>query len=446
MNKTYNNDRPLSQIIIFRAWIPLAIMWILMAVEQPLINGFIARMPQAKLELAAFGITFAIALFIESPVIQLLAAATALSDSRKNYEKLLQFMHIMAVAATLFQIILVIPGVFRFFSVQIMGIPPELTVSTRNTLLFMMPWAAAVGYRRLWQGVLIRYGRNNCIPVTMTVRITVSVICLITGYRTGLLSGAVLGGFSLSAGVMAGAFSAWLYVRNIPEEMPESSENEDDLLTWGKLLRFYIPLGLTNFINLGIRPLLNMGLARGYLPLESLALWPVLLAYLFMFTSFSLSTQEVVISLLEGPESFKGLRKFIQGIAAILGIVYAVVIFSPVWKIWFMDIGSLPEDLMSLVPLNLLLLFPVIVISPFTSWFRGRLVYERKTIPITHGVGINAAVILTVLTLVIMLTDIPAVTGASMAFSLAFIAEISYLFHISSSLTIGTVNDYGTAV
>ncbi|MGC9311827.1 MAG: hypothetical protein ACP5IA_03970, partial [Sediminispirochaetaceae bacterium] len=83
------------RILIF--WIPLAAMWLFMSVEQPGINAVIARLADPKINLAAYGITISLSLIIESPIIQMLTAATALSDSRHNYRKLLTFMHVMAV-------------------------------------------------------------------------------------------------------------------------------------------------------------------------------------------------------------------------------------------------------------------------------------------------------------------------------------------------------------
>jgi len=82
-------------------WFPLALMWIVMAVEQPLITSFIARLADPTRELAAFGYAFAIALLIEGPVVQMLSAGTAISHSYRSYKTILTLMHILAVGCTL---------------------------------------------------------------------------------------------------------------------------------------------------------------------------------------------------------------------------------------------------------------------------------------------------------------------------------------------------------
>lgn len=64
-----NNTSRVTLTRIFLLWFPLAVMWIFMAVEQPGVNAVIARLPQAKEHLAAYGVTFSFALIIESPKI-----------------------------------------------------------------------------------------------------------------------------------------------------------------------------------------------------------------------------------------------------------------------------------------------------------------------------------------------------------------------------------------
>ena len=50
----------MTQRKIARFWLPLAAMWILMALEQPLLSAVIARLPAAALNLAAYGLTFSV--------------------------------------------------------------------------------------------------------------------------------------------------------------------------------------------------------------------------------------------------------------------------------------------------------------------------------------------------------------------------------------------------
>ncbi|MEE4215220.1 MAG: MATE family efflux transporter, partial [Bacteroidales bacterium] len=141
---------------IFLFWSPLALTWLMMAAEQPFLVSVIARLPDPKYNLAAFGIAFSFALIIEAPVIMLMSASTALVGSSHSYRKLKRFTDILNVSVTLVQLILLLPPVFNFIVMDLMGVPENVARLTHISLLLLLPWAASIGYRRFYQGILIR--------------------------------------------------------------------------------------------------------------------------------------------------------------------------------------------------------------------------------------------------------------------------------------------------
>lgn len=414
---------------IFFTWLPLAAMWVIMAVEQPLIAAFVARMGDSVVQLAAFGVTFSLALFIEGPVVQMLAAGTALADSRENYRRIMTVMHVIGWSATFVHVLLCLPGIFIPFARGVLGIPEELIVPARLAFLSMIPWTVAVGYRRLWQGVLIRYGRTKVVPVTMVARILVSVLTLIWGYYTRALPGAVLGGLALSLGVIAGAVVAWIYAAPVIRNMPSVTKKSrvPALMSWYSMILFYLPLALTNFLNLGARPVMQMGLARGPMPMESLAIWPVSMGYLFLYTSLSLSSQEVVIARLDGPDSRRSLLRFNTILSVVLAVIYLLVLLTPLWSLWFSGVSGLSDMLTALSHSPLILAFPVIPLSAFISLFRGALVKQRRTAEVTVGIAVNVTILLTTLFIGVTVIPVPAISTVSAAYALAFIAEFLFL-------------------
>ncbi|MGB2983166.1 MAG: hypothetical protein WBC63_04810, partial [Candidatus Bipolaricaulia bacterium] len=73
---------------VVRTWWPLAASWMLMALEGPAINVVVARLANPKIHLATYGsLVFPLALFIEAPIIMLLAASTALCKDWAAYQK-----------------------------------------------------------------------------------------------------------------------------------------------------------------------------------------------------------------------------------------------------------------------------------------------------------------------------------------------------------------------
>jgi hypothetical protein len=170
-----------------------------------------------------------------------------------------------------------------------------------------------------------------------------------------------------------------------------------EVVSWKGLLLFYIPLALTSFIVLAIRPVITAGLARAPQPLDSLAVWPVIHSFLFLFTSIALSYQEVIVALLRGEEDYAHLRRFTWIVSfALPALFYLVQLFS-LDIVWFEYVVSLPQELMRFIREPLLILPLVPFFMTQVMWFRGLQVKRRLTLNITKGVSVNAVVLSIVL-------------------------------------------------
>ena len=194
------------EVVFF--WLPLGVMWVMMAFEQPALSAAIARLPEPQVNLAAFGVVFAIALVAESPIIQMLAAATALADNKHNYRLLLTFMHIMATLLTIVHLAVALTPAFDFIVKGLLDVPENVAEASRLPFLVMAPFSAAVGYRRLWQGTLIRNGKTWIVPLSMVTRLAVLVGVLAIGASRFNLSGALLASVALTAAVIVAAVAA----------------------------------------------------------------------------------------------------------------------------------------------------------------------------------------------------------------------------------------------
>lgn len=417
----------LTQRYIFRFWLPLAIMWIMMAIEQPVLAGAIARMAEPKLQLAAFGVTFSLALLIESPVIMLLVAATALAKGRQSYYQLLRFTTIMVVAITILHLIVSLTPLFGILVGGVIGAPPELVEPARLSFLLLTPWTAAIAYRRLWQGVMIRFGLTDQVGLTTVMRLIASGTVVIIGLLWGDLPGATLAGLALSVGVIAGALSAWFWARPILHGPLSKLEPPADQISLRALLDFYIPLALTNMINFIGRPLLTFGLSRALLPLDSLALWPVLMSLAFILRSVGFAYQEVVVALLDDGSSYAVLRRFAFIAAVIASGILLAIALTPLNDIWYGLISSLPPDLVDLSRLPTLLIALSPGVAFIIAWQRGVLVNIKHTRPITVAVAINVGVLALVMWLGMQYAAVPGIAIAALAFMLSMLAEMTFL-------------------
>ncbi len=75
-----------------RFYSPLAISWLFMGLEGPICEGVINRLRQPEINAAAWPILMAIAIWIESPVIDLLSTSTTLAKDHQRYELISRFV------------------------------------------------------------------------------------------------------------------------------------------------------------------------------------------------------------------------------------------------------------------------------------------------------------------------------------------------------------------
>ena len=198
----------LRQRDILKFWLPLASTWLMMAFEGPFLAALIARLPDPRYNLAAHGVAFAVAIIIEAPVIMMLGASTALVDGRISFLRLRRFTSVLNVLTTLGMILLVATPAFDVVFQGWIGLDDRIAGLTRGALLILLPWPAAIGYRRFHQGLLIRSGSTRLVAYGTAIRLASMTATGLVLFFIGDLPGAWLGACALSIGVLAEAIVA----------------------------------------------------------------------------------------------------------------------------------------------------------------------------------------------------------------------------------------------
>ncbi|MEM9462419.1 MAG: hypothetical protein AAGF11_50185 [Myxococcota bacterium] len=362
----------------------------MMGIEQPLTGAVVARLPDAPVQLAAYGsVVFPVALVIEAPVIMLLAASTELSRDRAAYRSLRRVAHGLGLGLTLLHLLLVATPAFDWLAGQVLEVPPVVRGPARLGLWIMLPWTWAIASRRLAQGVLIRHGHARAVGWGTGLRLVLSVSVLAVGSTLGNVSGVVVATTALSVGVVAEAIYASLRVQAVVRTMAGSSPDRPvlrGLVFW----RFYVPLAVTPLITLVILPVGTAAVSRMPDALASLAVWPTLNAVVFVLQAFGLAFNEVVVALLDEPGARRALRRFAGGLVLVTTAVLALLSLRPLADVWFRDVVGLSPTLSDMGAATLWLALPIPGARVLQSWFQGLLVHARRTRGITEAVVVFA--------------------------------------------------------
>jgi progressive ankylosis protein len=403
---------------IFRLWSPLLATWLMMAIEGPFLAAVIARLPGARIGLAAYGVAYAFGLVAESPIIMLMSAATALARDALAYRRLRLFSQCLNAGITLALLLLVLPPVFAVVGEGLIGLTPEVASQTHLALLLLLPWPAAIGFRRFYQGVLIRHRRTRRVAAATVFRVLAMSLTALALATLSRLPGACVGTLALSAGVSAEALmTRYLARQAVAATLATAPDDAAAVPGYGAIGRFYLPLALTPFISLSVQPLVTFFLGRGRAPVESLAVMPVLYALTFLFRAVGLSYQEVALALLG---KHPGAYRTVRNVAWLLGggvlLVLALIAFTPLAGLWFGTVSGLSAALSAFAtrPLQILCLLPPLTV--LLSFQRAVLMAAGTTTPISLATGLEALAIFALLGGLILQGSLAGIVAAACAY------------------------------
>ncbi len=418
----------LSQIKILKFWMPLAATWLMMSVEGPYLAALIARLAEPEYNLAAYGIAYSLALIIESPIIMMMSASTALVKDYSAFKQLKKFNYTLCLILTGVMLIFVLPPVFYFVTETLIRLPGKVSHLCHLAVIILIPWPGAIGYRRFYQGILIRNNSTRLVAYGTIIRLLSMSLTAFVLFSFTSLPGVVVGASALSTAVICEAVSSKIMSIKILARLKAESSGSPDNLSQREIFKFYYPLAVTSLLTLGIQPFVTFFIGQSRMAIESFAVMPVVTSFVFIFRALGLSYQEVVITLIgDNYNGLQELRRFAIKLAASAAGILMIIAFTPLSEIWLRDISGLSETLtnFALLPLMIMSFFPALTV--IISFQRAVLVKAGNTRQITYGTAVEFLGIFIVIALCIKLFSLVGAAAAVIAFVIGRIAACIYL-------------------
>lgn len=428
------NKRPalakgeISTGLILRTWYPLALSWMVMSMEGVVSSAFLARMPQPEINLAAYGgVSFAIAFVLSSPISMMLSASTALSRTYQAYARLRRFMMWLGLALTVLYLIVAFSPIYYWVAEVLIGAPPEIIEPGRLGLMILLPFPWLVGFRRLQQGVMIRFGQSGGVTACTVSRLLTESVLMLIGFLDGRLPGVVVATGAQTAGMIMETIYASLRVRSIVQNELMTAPPAEEL-TWGDLLRFYLPLSLTTIISFSFQFINSAGMSRMPLPLESLAVYPVASGLSWLLQSFGVAWNEVVVALVDRRRSLAKLRRFT--VLLFIGSLLITLLFlvTPLSMWWFTRVSSLSPELARMANTALWWLLPSSGLVVLQCWFQGLILHGRRTRGLSESIVVSLVVEVGLLAGGVAWGRFTGLYVAAFVFQVAYSAQILWLY------------------
>jgi hypothetical protein len=423
---------------ILAFWLPLAATWLMMAVEGPYVAAIIARLADPTVNLAAYGVAFSFAFIAEAPVIMVMTASNTLVGDRDSFLKLRRFVYALNTILSGGVAVAIIPPLFRFATDRLIGLPPDVARLTHIATALLVLWPAAIGYRRFYQGILVRHHMPRRVAYGTVVRLLSMSVSAVALALVAPIPGACIGSLALLTGVIAEAVASRWMARHVVHELLHPvpfalslSKGERDVrastssartevaagaLTTRQIFAFYYPLALTSLLVIGVNPLVTFFLGRSRSALESLAVLPVITGLVFLFRSGAIAYQEVAVALM-GParQNERPIARVALALATASALALVAILFTPLAGIYFARLSGLPADLarFAVWPARVLALVPAL--DYLLTFQRSRLILARRTRVITVAAAIEATTVIVGLVIGVSLLNLVGALAATCA-------------------------------
>ncbi|WP_337884505.1 hypothetical protein [Fischerella thermalis] len=288
-----------SLLTLLTQFIPLSLSDVAMTLGDPLQTAALSRLAFPQETLAAIGVVKAVAVFLESPIIMILHASTALGSYAASRRALWQFTVIAGLCLSSIFLILTWKPLYNWLLLDVFGVSPFIATRGRIPFLLMFLWPFVIAWRRFFQGLLIRAGKSAPVGWASVARFTWVIVALTVGvslrYDGALLAGVTMMGAILIEAVLVTWFCSRLNITSILD--PHIHYKTGKLpKTFRGVTSYYLPLASTMLLVWGARATLLSLVARSFDGSLALAVWPAAWGLILSIANGTRMVQQVVIS------------------------------------------------------------------------------------------------------------------------------------------------------
>ena len=383
-------SRDLSYRHIFAQWLPLALSWVMMSIASPIVSAGISRLPNAAVNLAAYGVTMDIAVLVESPIIMVLSASVALIQGRASYALVRRFVTHLSIALTALGVLVYFTPLYDPLFLGLIRVPPEVAAAAHPALRLMLFWPMAIGWRRLYQGILIARGRTRLVTYGTVWRLVTLVGMTVLGVALGW-PGAVVGGAALALSVIVEALVILWWARPLARGVAATEEDHQSapVMSYRQFILFYLPLAATDVMRVVSRPVTVAGIARAASTTLSLAAWPPALGLSNLMSSGVMALQEIVLAQVRASTGQRRLGLFALGVGAAFTGLQALLTLTPLADWYFRQAIGLPPDVEALALPTAQVLLPLPLLLAARNFGRGVLIARRQSGHVQGAMAVN---------------------------------------------------------
>jgi hypothetical protein len=403
-----------------RFLLPLLLTMVAIEFGGQVLNGGMARMPQATETLASYGLAWGMVTFLASPLSQARQLGLVLVDSWSAYRKVRLVVLICGLLLAGLLASLAVSPLGTWVIEVLHGVDRSLAVVAREALLWLVPIPIVRGLLRLYTGMLIRVRRTGVVSAATLASIALSMVTVFALLPAGFVRAEPirLPLLVTYAGLAAEvAVVLWGYQRFVHGTLDKWGR----ALSYRYIVRFFWPLALIMAVQGFSRPLVNLFVSRGSDGTEALAVLTIIFALGRLPYSWLNDIRNLHSAFKDEEDSLAHIRRFALGCGLSSFAVMAVMFWTPVR-------GYLLDTLLGVSPALIaqcqraLVLYPGFPLTVMVRvYLHGIALIEHRTKALAPSGPARIVAILVVL--LVLPTAIDGATRGSAALLFGFVIE-----------------------
>ena len=178
--------RRMSYRKMFLFMLPLAAVFAAGDIGQQVLNGGMARMPDAIATLAAYGLALGIKGLLSTPLIQAGQLGIGLTESHAGRLQIQRFLLVVASCIGLLLAGLGLTPIGVWLTRDLHSLTNPLGAEVQFALLCMVPLVFVDGWARYYSGLLLRYQHSGWTSAGTSARIGASIVTVFSAPAPGL--------------------------------------------------------------------------------------------------------------------------------------------------------------------------------------------------------------------------------------------------------------------
>ncbi len=394
--------------VFLKFLLPLLLTIIVQEMSLQVLNGGMARMPQATETLAAYGLAWGITMFLNGPLAQGRQLGLVLVDSKQAFRQVHHFAIGVGclMAGVLLSLSLTSLGTFVIEDIH--SVKPELSAIVYRAFFYLTPIPLLSGLNQLYSGALMRMRRTEIVSAAMICGIVASIVTVFVLLPTDFVREDPIRlplAATYASVVMEFLIATWGRYRFV--KVPNISDTEP--LTQGYIIRFFWPLAFIMAIQGLSRPVVNLFVARGPDGAEQLAVLTIVYALAHVPYGWINEIRSLHIAFKHIENHLHYIRRFAAGCGLFSFGMMALLFWTPIRHFLLEGLIGVTPELAAkcALPLFFFSFFPLSV--AVRAYFHGVGLLERRT----QAMAPSAPARISAVTLVLLVLPVDLMHGAA---------------------------------